>query len=72
MSTKTGEINKLTAQDRCDACGAQAFIRATFLNGELLFCNHHWRKHKEKASSNALKVEDYSDSINSKPSVSSY
>ncbi len=29
--------------DRCDRCGAQAFFRAVFTHGELLFCGHHGR-----------------------------
>lgn len=32
-----------TAQDRCDRCGAQAQVRATFAAGDLLFCGHHGR-----------------------------
>lgn len=31
----------LTASDRCDSCGAQAYVRATLQFGELLFCLHH-------------------------------
>ena len=32
----------LIAADRCDRCGAQAFLRATLPSGfELLFCGHH-------------------------------
>ena len=34
----------LTAQDRCDKCGAAAMVRATLLTGELYFCGHHARK----------------------------
>jgi len=37
----------LTASDRCDRCGAQAFIRATLASGaELLFCAHHAREYE--------------------------
>jgi hypothetical protein len=34
----------LTANDRCDtkSCGAQAYVKATGVTGELLFCNHHY------------------------------
>ena len=34
----------LTANDRCDAgsCGAQAYVKAIGVTGELLFCNHHY------------------------------
>lgn len=36
----------LTANDRCDAsaCGAQAYVKATGVTGELLFCNHHYER----------------------------
>lgn len=34
----------LTANDRCDTkdCGAQAYIKAVGVTGELLFCGHHY------------------------------
>lgn len=35
----------LTAQDRCDSCPAQAHERVVFSQSELLFCEHHYRKH---------------------------
>ncbi|MFC6899316.1 hypothetical protein ACFQGX_28920 [Nonomuraea dietziae] len=39
-------VKPLTALDRCDRCGAQAYIRATLpVGGELLFCAHHGRQH---------------------------
>lgn len=36
----------LTAQDRCDGCGAQAYVRITLTNtgGRLLLCAHHARE----------------------------
>lgn len=38
------QIASLTASDRCDAgsCGAQAYVRAIGVSGELLFCSHHY------------------------------
>jgi hypothetical protein len=34
----------LTGADRCDRCGAQAYVRAVLTSGgELLFCGHHAR-----------------------------
>lgn len=36
----------LTALDRCDRCGAQAFVRYEFKAGELLFCAHHATEHE--------------------------
>lgn len=39
----------LTALDRCDRCGAQAYVRATLPSGsELLFCAHHAREFDDK------------------------
>lgn len=38
----------IKATDRCDSCGAQAYIRAVLPDGELLFCGHHGRKFEAK------------------------
>ena len=48
MPVATSQPATLTRQDRCDRCGAQAFVRAT-LPGDglsLLFCGHHFRAHE--------------------------
>lgn len=34
----------LKATDRCDSCGAEALVQVTGLNGDLLFCGHHYNK----------------------------
>ncbi|HLS45950.1 MAG TPA: hypothetical protein VK045_10990 [Ornithinicoccus sp.] len=51
---------ELSVSDRCDRCGAQAYIRATLGDGlELLFCAHHGRKHVEKLRDlDAVKIQD--------------
>lgn len=36
----------LKIADRCDQCGAQAFVRVTLSTGELLFCGHHGNEHE--------------------------
>jgi len=51
---------ELTALDRCDACGAQAYIKVEMQSGELLFCAHHGRKHQEKLSEVAQSWHDES------------
>lgn len=38
----------LTALDRCDSCGAQAYVRVVLGDSELLFCGHHAKKHESK------------------------
>ena len=40
---------QLSAADRCDRCGAQAYLRVELQSGgELLFCAHHAREHGDK------------------------
>src|SRR3546814_11178179 len=49
----------LTAVDRCDRCGAQAYLRVELASGlELLFCAHHAREHGEKLREVAVAVTD--------------
>lgn len=50
----------LDALDRCDRCGAQAYVRAVLAAGELLFCAHHGREYGDKLARAALLVEDTS------------
>ena len=49
----------LTAADRCDRCGAQAYLRVELqTGGELLFCAHHAREHGDKLREVAVNVID--------------
>ena len=50
----------LSAMDRCDSCGAQAYIRVAIGSSELLFCAHHGAKFKEKLFPTALNWHDES------------
>ena len=54
---------ELTAADRCDSCGAQAYIRVTIGNSELLFCAHHGRRHQEKLAAVATGWHDESSRL---------
>ena len=54
----------LTLQDRCDSCGAAARVVATLLNGELLFCGHHARQHKDVLVPKAVHVYDPEGELN--------
>jgi hypothetical protein len=51
---------QLTGLDRCDSCGAQAYVRATMSTGDLLFCAHHAAQFKETLSATALEWHDES------------
>jgi hypothetical protein len=49
----------LSAADRCDRCGAQAYLRVELQSGgELLFCAHHAREHGAKLREIAAHVVD--------------
>ena len=49
----------MTAADRCDRCGAQAYVRARLhAGGELLFCAHHGREHLPKLREHADIVDE--------------
>ncbi|WP_448074104.1 DUF7455 domain-containing protein [Georgenia yuyongxinii] len=54
---------ELTAQDRCDACGAQAYVRVQLEAGELLFCAHHARKHADALAGVATHIHDETDRL---------
>ncbi len=58
---------ELTALDRCDSCGAQAYVRVTLASGELLFCAHHAAKFREKLEPSALDWHDESGRLNPLP-----
>jgi hypothetical protein len=49
---------RLTAGDRCDSCGAQAYIAAEVNGSELLFCAHHGRKYEAKLRTMATTWHD--------------
>jgi hypothetical protein len=59
----------LTAADRCDRCGAQAYVRARLHGGgELLFCAHHGREHLPKLREFA-EIHDESDRLAETPAI---
>lgn len=54
----------LSAADRCDRCGAQAYVRVILPSGgELLFCAHHGRKHSTKLREVAIDIQDETDRL---------
>jgi hypothetical protein len=61
----------LTAVDRCDRCGAQAYLRVQLKSGgELLFCAHHAREHSDKLREVAEHVQDETGRLANTPSTS--
>jgi hypothetical protein len=59
MTTAVAPSSALTALDRCDRCGAQAYLRVELAGGgELLFCANHGREHGDKLREIAVAVHD--------------
>jgi len=54
--------HRLSAADRCDRCGARAYIRARLNSGgELYFCAHHGRQHMHQLALAASEIHDESE-----------
>lgn len=73
LQTEITKEQELTANDRCDTgnCGAQAFVKAIGVAGELLFCSHHYSKivdnavGYDKMMKFAYQIIDERDKLNS-------
>jgi hypothetical protein len=69
MTTAVAPSSALTALDRCDRCGAQAYLRVELAGGgDLLFCAHHAREHGDKLREIAVAVQDETDKLADSPS----
>lgn len=70
MTTAVAPSAPLTAADRCDRCGAQAYLRVELKSGgELLFCAHHAREHGDKLKEIAVNVVDETHKLTQTPAV---
>lgn len=63
----------LTALDRCDRCGAQAYVRTDLNDSELLWCNHHFTKNElTLLAAGAVVVRDERDRLLARPEPETY
>lgn len=70
MTTAVAPSAPLTAEDRCDRCGAQAYLRVELhAGGELLFCAHHAREHGDKLKEVAIHVLDETHKLTNTPAT---
>lgn len=74
VSTLTDKVVKveqiereLVVADRCDRCGAQAFMQAVKNDLDLLFCAHHGRAFTPALVGQGFVVLDSSHRLNEKP-----
>lgn len=66
MTTAVAPATTLTATDRCDRCGAQAYLKVELASGfDLLFCAHHAREHEDKLREVAISVVDETAKLSS-------
>ena len=72
MTSALASHPPLTAIDRCDRCGAQAYIRVTLTSGgELLFCAHHGHAHEARLREMAVEFQDNSSALATAPPTES-
>ena len=57
--TKVPDTDPLTGHDRCDRCGAQAYVSVHLPTGApLLFCGHHYAANEHALNRAALVIRD--------------
>lgn len=72
LETKNYKLNLL---DRCDSCGAQAYVLVEGVTGELMFCSHHYSQIMESESGReamekfAFKTVDERERLGQKHSI---
>jgi hypothetical protein len=60
----TMEQTPLNSLDRCDRCGAQAYVRALLVSGgELTFCAHHGKDYAEGLKTVSARIQDESQKL---------
>lgn len=58
MTTTLAPDSAITAADRCDRCGAQAYVRVRLITGELHFCAHHAKQFEPSLKKVAVEIQD--------------
>lgn len=70
MTGALAPTQPLTAADRCDRCGAQAYVRVMLNSGgDLLFCAHHMRKHDTSLREIASDIQDETNRLHESPAA---
>jgi hypothetical protein len=68
--TAQAQRSRLSAVDRCDRCGAQAYVQVGFFAGsELFFCTHHARLYQDKLREVAVMIRDESERLTEVPAT---
>lgn len=68
VTTAVAPSAALSAADRCDRCGAQAYLRVEMPSGaELYFCAHHGREHNDALREVAATIQDETERLKATP-----
>ena len=60
----------LSAADRCDRCGAQAYVRATLVSGrQLVFCAHHAAEFRDALEATGAVFHDETGRLGETPAT---
>ncbi|MEU4445253.1 hypothetical protein AB0K14_23255 [Actinosynnema sp. NPDC050801] len=65
LDTITTALNPVV--DRCDRCGARAWVRVVLPDGQLTFCDHHERRHRAVLERVAVRIEHHVEPRNRRP-----
>ena len=57
------DTSPLSVADRCDVCGAQAYVRASLPTGSLIFCGHHANAHRPALVAAGAALHDETDRL---------
>lgn len=57
------EERVITANDRCDKCGSQAYFMSVLEAGELLFCRHHFIENEDVLRDISYHIVDQSEDL---------
>lgn len=68
VSAHSIDTAELTLLDRCDRCGAAAYVRAVKGSQELLFCGNHGRKVYSQLAETGWKLDDQTHRAFARPS----
>ncbi|HEU5160729.1 MAG TPA: hypothetical protein VFU43_27275 [Streptosporangiaceae bacterium] len=72
MTGALAPTKPLSAADRCDRCGAQAYFRVMLAGGgELLFCAHHGRKYGDALREAGAEILDETNRLREIPASAS-
>jgi ribosomal protein L37E len=64
MTDEANEATRnLTLHDRCDQCGAQAYVLAVFSSGEIAFCGHHGSRHLAELEKQGGEIHDFRERL---------